>query len=922
MDIFRKLTDFVKKFKWACMGVGAAIIIGVTFLVLGLCGVFGSGGNVIANLASSVGNFVSSIAQGSSSNFSSSDSSSVPDVASSESSSVIGGYSPSESSTSEVKVASVNLDTSLFQVTDTKVKLNWQAVNSFSQVYSDGSAYYINVADAASLLGMKYTQGSDSGTVTANGFTAKIMAGTNKVIVNGKTLLATNVAGFIGGKLMADTDTISKACGIRAGYGNLTDYIYLSNTTTDGKLAQYNGKTVLSVNGAPTAPIIYSGTQGSQDTWLKTTAKNINQFAQNGIEIVQNDQWLKDIWRRDGTLDMATVLNQLDGILEINPNAKIMVRINVSAPDWWIQQYPDEKVLYTDGPINGNDDTERSLRASLASDLWRTQALQKLQEYLEYLQNTPEGDRIVGFHIGGGVYGEWHYYGFLHEPDVGVPMTKAFRSYVQEKYTTIANLNSAWGTTYKNFSAVTVPDLAARYKFTDGNFRDPATSRKVIDYYECQAKVVSSDVVDFAKLVKTTWKRPVLTGVFYGYLFGQKDTNDLTTGSIASQMDVQTILTCPYIDYISGTFAARSTSEGGFFRSLAASCALNGKLWISENDVATQFGDQQTTEKVTEQQAIALIKRNYMYTITENAGQWYYDFGPEGKGGEFDTPNLMNTIKSLMGLSNTYLQKQAVAQADTLVVYDMDSFNYVAPMPADTLSQKLTENLTNYLLRTGGAFDRIFLMDLKKVNLNQYKTVIFANTYKLDQATKDYIKSNVMKSGRSVLFMSASGYTDGNSNNADFISGLTGMTIQKVTPNGSVPTISLTGGGLSGTVTASGVKTYFQVNDSAATTVGQYSFGGVGAAYKVVNGCKVWYFGIPINNVSVLRGILKDAGSHIYVTGSDRDTISVGNNLIGIYSTIGGNRTITLANNQTVSVTLPANTTLYIDGETGQTLVP
>lgn len=65
--------------------------------------------------------------------------------------------------------------------------------------------------------------------------------------------------------------------------------------------------------------------------------------------------------------------------------------------------------------------------------------------------------------------------------------------------------------------------------------------------------------------------------------------------------------------------------------------ALHGKLWISKHDGGTHFG---SVGKVKfpdiprdEAQSIARMRRNFMYTLTENAGQWWYDFGPQNRSG-------------------------------------------------------------------------------------------------------------------------------------------------------------------------------------------------------------------------------------------------------------------------------------------------
>ena len=57
-----------------------------------------------------------------------------------------------------------------------------------------------------------------------------------------------------------------------------------------------------------------------------------------------------------------------------------------------------------------------------------------LQQFVAALEQTEEGDRVIGFHIGGGVYGEWHYYGIFNEPDASEPMRQKFVAFALSKY--------------------------------------------------------------------------------------------------------------------------------------------------------------------------------------------------------------------------------------------------------------------------------------------------------------------------------------------------------------------------------------------------------------------------------------------------------------------------------------------------------
>ena len=63
------------------------------------------------------------------------------------------------------------------------------------------------------------------------------------------------------------------------------------------------------------------------------------------------------------------------------------------------------------------DDLRRLPRNSLASEVWMEAAREKTAALLRGLAALPEGRALAGLHVACGVYGEWHYWGFMrNEP--------------------------------------------------------------------------------------------------------------------------------------------------------------------------------------------------------------------------------------------------------------------------------------------------------------------------------------------------------------------------------------------------------------------------------------------------------------------------------------------------------------------------
>lgn len=690
----------------------------------------------------------------------------------------------------------------------------------------------------------------------------------------------------------------------------------------EAKVSPYKGRNVIWVNNKPMAPLMYSGTEHSRETWAGQPRKSIEEFSALGYEIIQTDMWFKYSLRPDGTFDVDGIRKQLAGILEVNPRAKIVVRINVSAPRWWLEKNTNEICQVTSTKEEKN--TFGGNRAeSLASEKYAAFARENLKKFLEELAKTPEGGRVIGFHIGGGVYGEWHYYGIYSEPDASDAMRKKFSAFAKTRHGSIERVNTAWRTAFKTLDEIVVPSYERRYEISDSDFRDPQRDHYVIDYYECQQATVSALVNGLCRLTKETWPRPCIVGLFYGYFFG-----NWTVGAQASQFDIKTLFRSPYVDYFSGPLTSRNMYGSGYFRTLADSVSLNGKIWISEHDTPTHLnlnaqgvgGVKWPDVPENEAQSIAIMRRNYMYTLTEAAGQWWYDFGPKNKSGWWSTPAMLAEAKHLFGLSTSLLEVPYVKPAEVLLVQDMESFNYVRPARIDKLTFKITEEMTDTLSGVGVAIDRIFLMDLEKVDLTKYKLVIFGNTFKLDEKQRSYIKQRIVTKGRSVVFMSGVGYTDGVSNDVKNISDLVGMHVEKADKVKPVVTVALAG--QTHRLDAGGVTSLFKVVDSGVRVLGSYENKDIGAAVKAVNGATVYFFGLPPKTgLPFFKVLVREAGVRMYVENTiEQDYVAIGGGIIGIYSVKGGEKTINPTNGKPVKVSIAPFSTRYFNIRTGDEL--
>lgn len=187
--------------------------------------------------------------------------------------------------------------------------------------------------------------------------------------------------------------------------------------------------------------------------------------------------------------------------------------ISSARPEWWRDQNLGEMTVYSDvseyqvGVDYGfkrtiDDDFRAQRRESMASDKWMEDATTMTKRFLDEFQRTPEAGYLAGIHIAGGVYGEWHYWGFMYnEPDQSEAMHRWFRAWLRETYQTDEGLQAAWNRDDVTIETATVPDMDDRIA-KEGLFREPVSEKWVGDYYRAQHELVTNRVLHFAELVK------------------------------------------------------------------------------------------------------------------------------------------------------------------------------------------------------------------------------------------------------------------------------------------------------------------------------------------------------------------------------------------------------------------------------------
>ncbi len=632
------------------------------------------------------------------------------------------------------------------------------------------------------------------------------------------------------------------------------------------EIKQALGKPTLHRNGVPVQASFYALTdcQGGRWSYDEAPRQSLEFFARMGFKLYQLDLFLEDCWTAPDRFSVEPARKQLRGLLDVCPDGAVVLRWHLNAPEWWRKKYPEELTRYFNGDFETperttpvryiQDDLRRLPRNSLASDVWMQAAQEKTKALLRDLAALPEGRALAGLHVACGVYGEWHYWGFMrNEPDASAPMQKRFDAY-----------RSKLGR-----AKLPVPGMAERAALDDGIFRDPVKREGVIDYYRCQQELMVERIVDLCATAKKSWPRPLLTGTFYGYFFSM--FNRQVTGG---HLELPKLLASPAVDYLSAPQAYgelfRDAGGTGITRALIESVRLNGKLFLDEMDQTPSWTWQNNVDQAFRLSDvpgdIAILRRNVLESYTRGAGLWYYDFGPANMSGWWNDTRLLAEIQRLKTLLDRYHQKTYAPAGDILLVFDTEVFYYTGSTPGkDMVTDPLATNrFVAEAWRSGIAVETLHLADLEKVDLSRFRVVAFANTWLLRDAQRNFIRQRVMAGGRHVVFNGRPGYCNGAKLDLAFCRELTPL-----------------------------------VESAGLSRAGN-----------------VWYQKQAPILPADWRRIARAAGAHVYF--DTDDILHAGGGLVLIHTLRGGRKELRLRWGQKLQLEMPAKSSWIFDAATGE----
>ena len=225
------------------------------------------------------------------------------------------------------------------------------------------------------------------------------------------------------------------------------------------------------------------------------------------------------------------------------------------------------------------------------------------------------------------------------------------------------------------------------------------------------------------------------------------------------------------------------------------------------------------------------------------------------------------------------------------------------------------------VFKSGALHDVIYLDDLDKVNIDQYKTIVFINTWVLDDVQKKLIKEKIERNNRSLVWLYAPGFCNEKKLNKKFIEDVTDFSIQQIKTPGATTLVADSNIANTDrfTIWNNKVDPLFAVKDANTISYGHIeTTDASGFAVKKMKDHTSWFLSLPVADVSVWRFIFNRSNIHIYEDAED--VLYGGNGILSIHTLHGGKREIELKNGKKMSITLTPNSTTVLNSFTGEVI--
>ena len=614
-------------------------------------------------------------------------------------------------------------------------------------------------------------------------------------------------------------------------------------------VGSWEGAPLLFHDGSPVTPLLFWQWEMQEQDAKAMEDAGVNLFSMFGSHIAYDHPFFV----KGGFGGLGYKERNLDDLLKWVPSAAFLPRLFYAAPEWWIAEHPEECIKYLNpNVVEPLPEVRKGSvpRESFASELFRREFEPSYRAAVKRLCEK-YGDHLMGIHVCGGVFGENHAWDTLTQIPTGPvgpietfgfgdgskPMTERFRRFLREKYG-------------RDFPDAEVPTMEERLNVdVDGAWRDPAKSRRIIDFFECLHRTTLDNIVHYTRIVKEESCGALPTMMFYGYIPDFRFTVECDHRAISQTLGVKTLdmLSAPH------TYARRGLGEDGQPRAYLASVALHGKFFVDEGDDRTHLqllkDPPESSFATNADETRALLLREFGMSVTHGVGLWYMDIGRDN----FRDADILKTIAQVKKASKASLRHDRSHVSQIAIVSNPESEFYLGyrGTEANNVCHACYIDQMRMLYRSGAPFDWYLADDLDAVVDRNYRVVVFLDCQYMTERQTALVE-RLKSGGRTLVFFHAPGYVSENGLSRERMERICGITMRSGTVRGLVAENSFQRGLF---LPAEGETLACGFGDLSETPV---------VVRRRMDGYSTVFASIPCLSPSLLRSLYRDSGVHVY----------------------------------------------------------
>ncbi len=630
-----------------------------------------------------------------------------------------------------------------------------------------------------------------------------------------------------------------------------------------------NGVPLLTLNNAPYLPLVFFPNTDIPGEYSREFLRSQVALARDaGVHLYSFP------FRVERSDDGKAVLytradNDVAAILEADPQAVFLLRMFPGPWPFWAEwkSIPESELsLFADGTHNF---------ISMASSFFWDLTNNQLANDIRHVEESPYGNRIIGYHVGGPEHEMFADKYREKGPDYSPVNQARFRIWLREQYKTDEALQAAWGRTDITLDTASMPPtepgrfpmhgIETEKGLTVEMFYQLPKEQDWIDYSLYVSDITAERIIDWAKLIKQETQSKKLAAFFYGYTFE-------LCGSFSGHSRLDRVLACPEVDILASpyTYMGRVGGDPGGFMSPVDSISAHGKLWFNEDDSRTSVLDIKKVppsislwcggQAKDMQETLGMLGRNLGNAFTHRAGTWWMDLLA---GGAFNDPAQWALMKARMPLYKRIYDNPSPYHPDVAFIVDERS-KAIYKSDWDAYNHLLFE-MRNISMKAGVTAGFYTLKDFIDGVVPPCKAYLFPNTNWLTTEQTTQIRARLAKEQATALWVYAPNAYGPKGFDAARCESLTGIkTASKSGVQGS------TGEGLLAGMAwgwAENVSPRPVVEDPEAEVMGRYdSDGAISAARKKSDGFQSVYLADIALTPSVMRKVFEQAGAHIWTS--------------------------------------------------------